>query len=53
MLPNRFSIYLHDTPAIHLFDKPVRTFSAGCVRVENRWRWRSMCLAAKTSLPPC
>ncbi|MGI9321434.1 MAG: L,D-transpeptidase family protein [Thiogranum sp.] len=35
MLPNRFSIYLHDTPGQHLFNKPVRTFSAGCVRVEK------------------
>lgn len=35
MLPNRFSIYLHDTPGRHLFNKPVRTFSAGCVRVEK------------------
>ncbi len=35
MLPNRFSIYLHDTPGRHLFNKPVRAFSAGCVRVEK------------------
>ena len=35
MLPNRFSIYLHDTPGRRLFNKPVRTFSAGCVRVEK------------------
>jgi len=35
MLPNRFSIYLHDTPGRQLFNKPVRTFSAGCVRVEK------------------
>ena len=35
MLPNRFSIYLHDTPGRHLFDKPVRTFSAGCVRLDK------------------
>ncbi|MEN8762395.1 MAG: L,D-transpeptidase family protein [Thiogranum sp.] len=35
MLPNRFSIYLHDTPGRHLFNRPVRAFSAGCVRVEK------------------
>jgi murein L,D-transpeptidase YcbB/YkuD len=35
MLPNIHSIYLHDTPAKHLFEKPVRAFSAGCIRVEK------------------
>ena len=35
MLPNRFSIYLHDTAGRQLFNKPVPTFSAGCVRVEK------------------
>lgn len=35
MLPNRYSVYLHDTPGTHLFERPVRTFSSGCVRVEK------------------
>lgn len=35
MLPNRFSVYLHDTPAVHLFDKPERAYSSGCVRLEK------------------
>jgi murein L,D-transpeptidase YcbB/YkuD len=35
MFPNQFSIYLHDTPADHLFDKQKRTLSHGCVRVED------------------
>lgn len=33
--PNRFGVYLHDTPADHLFDEPDRAASHGCVRVEK------------------
>lgn len=35
MFPNRFSIYLHDTPADHLFDRSARALSHGCIRVED------------------
>lgn len=35
MFPNRFNIYLHDTPAKALFSRPQRTFSHGCIRVQN------------------
>jgi len=33
--PNRFLVYQHDTPSKHLFDKDVRAFSHGCMRVQN------------------
>ncbi|AMN39331.1 L,D-transpeptidase family protein [Rhodoplanes sp. Z2-YC6860] len=33
--PNRFLVYQHDTPDKHLFDKSVRAFSHGCMRVQN------------------
>ncbi len=35
MLPNRFTVYLHDTPTKALFEKSRRTFSHGCVRVDK------------------
>jgi len=35
MLPNKFDVYLHDTPAKRLFSESVRTFSHGCIRIEK------------------
>ena len=35
MFPNPHSIYIHDTPGKALFNRQVRTFSSGCVRVEK------------------
>lgn len=35
MFPNDLGIYLHDTPGKTLFQKSERTFSAGCVRLED------------------
>ncbi|MFV8817741.1 L,D-transpeptidase family protein [Haliea sp. E17] len=32
---NDFSIYLHDTPDRQLFQREVRTFSSGCIRVQT------------------
>ena len=33
--PNKFSVYLHDTPTKHLFKKNKRAFSHGCIRLSN------------------
>jgi murein L,D-transpeptidase YcbB/YkuD len=35
LFPNHFNIYLHDTPAEHLFAYHVRTLSHGCIRLEK------------------
>lgn len=35
MFPNRYTIYLHDTPTPKLFEREQRSFSSGCIRIEQ------------------
>ncbi len=35
IFPNRYAVYLHDTPSRSLFSRSNRAFSAGCVRVKD------------------
>ena len=35
VIPNRQAIFLHDTNSKHLFKKPQRAFSHGCIRLEK------------------
>jgi murein L,D-transpeptidase YcbB/YkuD len=35
MFPNRFAVYLHDTPQRNLFKRTSRGFSSGCIRIEK------------------
>ena len=35
IFPNHHSVYMHDTPAKHLFKRKKRSYSHGCVRLEK------------------
>jgi murein L,D-transpeptidase YcbB/YkuD len=35
VFPNEHSVYLHDTPSRALFDRTVRAFSSGCIRIDR------------------
>lgn len=35
IFPNKFNVYLHDTPRKELFSKDSRAFSSGCIRVSK------------------
>ncbi len=37
IFPNKYSVYLHDTPSRSLFNRQDRAFSHGCIRTENKW----------------
>jgi len=48
MFPNPYDIYLHDTPKRYLFDRQVRAFSSGCIRVSDAVRLTAYLLNAPT-----
>ena len=37
IFPNKYSVYLHDTPSRGLFNRQDRAFSHGCIRTEDKW----------------
>jgi len=45
-MPNPYSVYLHDTPVQQLFERDVRAFSHGCVRVGDALDLATALLAA-------
>jgi murein L,D-transpeptidase YcbB/YkuD len=44
MFPNPYMVYLHDTPSKSLFDRDERTFSSGCIRVQNAFELAELVL---------
>ena len=45
IFPNSHFVFLHDTNHRELFDRNTRTFSAGCIRVENPFELSEQLLA--------
>ncbi|MBK6959433.1 MAG: L,D-transpeptidase family protein [Nitrosomonas sp.] len=50
MFSNSFDIYLHDTPSKSLFQRDIRTFSSGCIRLEKPLEFAAFALG-KQELP--
>ncbi|MEO1501422.1 MAG: L,D-transpeptidase family protein [Pseudomonadota bacterium] len=51
MFPNRYNIYLHDTPEKHLFSRETRAFSHGCIRLQQPFEFAYHLLAAQEDDP--
>ena len=51
LFPNQWNIYLHDTPSKSLFDREVRAFSHGCIRVGRPFDLAYALLAPQTEDP--
>jgi murein L,D-transpeptidase YcbB/YkuD len=51
MFPNKYNIYLHDTPAQHLFSETVRAFSHGCIRLDDPYEFAHALLSEQTEDP--
>ena len=51
MFPNKYNIYLHDTPQKALFDQEKRDFSHGCIRLHQPFDFAYALLARQESDP--
>lgn len=51
LFPNPYNIYLHDTPSKSLFQKEVRAFSHGCIRVGRPFDLAYALLTRQTDNP--
>ena len=51
MFPNKYNIYLHDTPSKNLFASETRAYSHGCIRLQEPFEFAYMLLAKQTKDP--
>ncbi|WP_354668090.1 L,D-transpeptidase family protein [Pacificibacter marinus] len=51
MFPNKYNIYLHDTPSKSLFAREARAFSHGCVRLQDPFDFAYALLAKQSNDP--
>ncbi|MGR9051553.1 MAG: L,D-transpeptidase family protein [Gammaproteobacteria bacterium] len=52
MFPNKHNVYLHDTSEPWLFNKSIRSFSSGCIRVAEPYVLAERVLENNTRLSP-
>lgn len=50
MFPNKYNVYLHDTPSRQLFGKTGRAFSHGCVRVKDPLKFAEVLLGYRNGI---
>jgi murein L,D-transpeptidase YcbB/YkuD len=51
LFPNKYNIYLHDTPSKSLFSRETRAFSHGCIRLNDPFDFAYALLAKQESNP--
>ncbi len=51
MFPNKYNIYLHDTPAKSLFERAKRDFSHGCIRLQQPFEFAYEILSKQVENP--
>jgi len=47
IFPNKHFVFIHDTPSRSFYDRSTRTFSSGCIRVENPLKLAELLLEEK------
>lgn len=51
LFPNRYNIYLHDTPSKSLFNNQVRAYSHGCIRLQKPFEFAYEILSGQEADP--
>lgn len=52
MFPNKYQVYVHDTPDRTLFQRAARTYSSGCIRVDQPVELARLLLNGSPEWPP-